>query len=152
MAEKKTYGLINEKGEEVGIYVGTVPRQAALKAANDGKTVIVLREKGTKKLHYFKGNRVLEPVSATAPAWIKASAAKNGGHVEARHYVEVAQEVLVEEEKLSFGGEHRPHERAGAIALFALALEEADLLEQAEPFPRALSVQLQRINYLLWSE
>lgn len=81
MAEKKTYGLINEKGEEVGIYVGTVPRQAALKAANDGKTAIVLREKGTKKLHYFKGNRVLEPVGATAPAWIKASAAKNGGKV-----------------------------------------------------------------------
>lgn len=81
MAEKKTFGLINEKGVEVGIYTGVVPRQAALKAANDGKTLIILREKGTKKLHYFKGNRVLVPVNATAPAWIKAKAEKNNGKV-----------------------------------------------------------------------
>jgi hypothetical protein len=81
MAEKKTFGLTNEKGEEVGIYTGTVPRAAALKAANDNKTVIILREKGTKRLHYFKGSRVMVPCPASAPKWIKESAAKHQGKI-----------------------------------------------------------------------
>lgn len=79
--EKKTFGLINEKGEEVGTYTGTVPRAAALKAANDGKTAIVLREKGTKRLHYFTGKRVEIACPANAPAWIKTAAAKKGNKI-----------------------------------------------------------------------
>ena len=33
------------------------PRQAALKAANRGHTDIKLRERGTKKVHVFTGER-----------------------------------------------------------------------------------------------
>lgn len=79
--EKKNFGLINEKGEETGTYSGAQPRDAALKAANRGVTNIVLREKGTKKLHYFKGKRELVPAPANAPEWIKKAAAQNKGKI-----------------------------------------------------------------------
>ena len=36
---------------------GKAPRQAALKAANRGHTDIKLRERGTKKVHIFTGER-----------------------------------------------------------------------------------------------
>lgn len=79
--EKRNFGLLNEKGEEIGIYSGVQPRDAALKAANKGITNIILREKGTKKLHYFKGERKLVPIPAAAPEWMKKAAAKNGGKI-----------------------------------------------------------------------
>jgi len=79
--EKKNFGLINEKGEEIGTYSGAQPRDAALKAANRGTAHIVLREKGTKKLHYFKGTRELVPAPANAPEWIKKAAAQNKGKI-----------------------------------------------------------------------
>ena len=79
--EKKNFGLIDENGNEIGTYSGAQPRDAALKAANRGTTSIVLREKGTKKLHYFKGKRSLVPAPANAPAWIKAAAARNKGKI-----------------------------------------------------------------------
>ena len=79
--EKKNFGLINEKGEEIGTYSGAQPRDAALKAANRGVTNIVLREKGTKKLHYFVGKRELVSVPKNAPAWIQDAAKKNKGKI-----------------------------------------------------------------------
>ncbi|OPY26213.1 MAG: Chromosomal protein MC1c [Methanocella sp. PtaU1.Bin125] len=79
--DKKNFGLINENGEEVGTYSGAQPRDAALKAANRGVTNIILREKGTKKLHYFKGKRELVPAPANAPEWIKKAAARNQGKI-----------------------------------------------------------------------
>lgn len=79
--DKKNFGLIDEKGEEVGTYCGAQPRDAALKAANRGVTNIVLREKGTKKLHYFKGKRELVKAPANAPDWINKAAAKNQGKI-----------------------------------------------------------------------
>ncbi|BAI61573.1 putative chromosomal protein MC1 [Methanocella paludicola SANAE] len=79
--EKKNFGLINEKGEEIGTYSGAQPRDAALKVANRGITSIVLREKGTKKLHYFQGKRELVSVPASAPAWIKEAAKDKGGKI-----------------------------------------------------------------------
>jgi hypothetical protein len=79
--EKKNFGLINEKGEEVGTYSGAQPRDAALKVANRGINHIVLREKGTKKLHYFQGKRELVSVPASAPAWIKEAAKERGGKI-----------------------------------------------------------------------
>ncbi len=79
--DKKNFGLIDENGEEVGTYCGAQPRDAALKAANRGVTNIVLREKGTKKLHYFKGKRELVAAPANAPDWIKKAAAKNQGKI-----------------------------------------------------------------------
>jgi len=79
--DKKNFGLINENGEEVGTYSGAQPRDAALKAANRGVTNIILREKGTKKIHYFKGKRELVPAPANAPDWIKKAASKNQGKI-----------------------------------------------------------------------
>lgn len=79
--DKKNFGLIDENGQEVGTYSGAQPRDAALKAANRGVTNIVLREKGTKKVHYFKGKRELVNAPANAPEWIKAAAAKNKGKI-----------------------------------------------------------------------
>lgn len=79
--EKKNFGLIDVKGNEIGIYEGAQPRDAALKIANNGVKDIVIREKGTKRLHYFKGERKLVPVAASAPEWLKKSAAQNNGKV-----------------------------------------------------------------------
>jgi hypothetical protein len=45
-------------------------RQAALKAANRGHTDIKLRERGTKKLHVFTGERVQVDKPKSAPAWM----------------------------------------------------------------------------------
>ena len=52
MAEKemRNFALRDEKGNEIGVFTGKAPRQAALKAANRGHTDIKLRERGTKKL------------------------------------------------------------------------------------------------------
>jgi hypothetical protein len=73
--------MINENGEEVGTYSGAQPRDAALKVANRGINNIVLREKGTKKLHYFKGKRELVSVPKSAPAWIKEAAKGKDGKI-----------------------------------------------------------------------
>jgi hypothetical protein len=78
---KKNFGLIDAEGNEVGIYSGAQPRDAALKAANKGIKDIVLREKGTKKLHYFKGERKLVPCPASAPQWMKDAAKSNNGKI-----------------------------------------------------------------------
>jgi hypothetical protein len=48
---------------------GKVPRQAALKAANQGHKDIKLRERG--KLHVFTGERVQVDKPKSAPAWVK---------------------------------------------------------------------------------
>ena len=44
-------------GNEIGVFTGKQPRQAALKAANRGHKDIRLRERGTKKAHMFAGER-----------------------------------------------------------------------------------------------
>jgi hypothetical protein len=78
---KKNFGLIDKNGIEVGIYSGAQPRDAALKVANKGIVDIVLREKGTKKLHYFKGERKLVACPESAPAWLKEQAKENNGKI-----------------------------------------------------------------------
>jgi len=80
-AAKKNFGLINENGEEIGNFTGTQPRDAALKVANQGFDKIVLREKGTLKLHYFVGKRELVSVPENAPAWIHEFAKNNEGKI-----------------------------------------------------------------------
>ena len=59
MAEKeaRNFALRDAKGNEEGVFTGRSPRQAALKAANRGVTDIRLRERGTKKVHIFTGER-----------------------------------------------------------------------------------------------
>ncbi|HPT36656.1 MAG TPA: non-histone chromosomal MC1 family protein [Methanothrix sp.] len=72
MAEKemRNFALRDEKGNEIGAFTGKAPRQAALKAANRGYTDIKLRERGTKKLHVFTGERVQVDKPKDGPAWM----------------------------------------------------------------------------------
>ena len=73
MAEKemRNFALRDENGNEIGVFTGESPRQAALKAANRGHTDIKLRERGTKKVHVFRGERVQVDKPKGAPAWMK---------------------------------------------------------------------------------
>lgn len=69
---KRYFVLLDDKGNELGIYTGRIPRQAALKAANKGYTKIILRERGTKKLHIYQGSRKQVPAPANRPKWMPA--------------------------------------------------------------------------------
>jgi hypothetical protein len=62
--------LRDEKGNEIGVFTGKSPRQAALKAANRGHKDIRLRERGTKKVHIFEGSRLQVNKPKSAPAWM----------------------------------------------------------------------------------
>ena len=72
MAEKemRNFALRDKDGNEIGVFTGKAPRQAALKAANRGHTDIRLRERGTKKVHIFTGERVQIKKPKDAPAWM----------------------------------------------------------------------------------
>ena len=74
MAEKemRNFALRDENGNEIGVFTGKAPRQAALKAANRGHTDIKLklREQGTKKVHVFTGDRVRVDKPKGGPAWM----------------------------------------------------------------------------------
>ena len=73
MAEKemRNFVLRDKDGNEIGVFTGKAPRQAALKAANRGHTDIKLRERGTKKVHVFTGERVQVDKPKGAPDWMK---------------------------------------------------------------------------------
>lgn len=71
--DKKSFTLIEMVGGEptaVGHYTGYQPRNAALKCATAGKTDIVLRESGTKRLHLFKGSKEQVDAPEGAPDWL----------------------------------------------------------------------------------
>ena len=70
MAEKRNYALRDAKGKEIGVFSGKQPRQAALKAANRGYKDIRLRERGTKKVHIFIGERKQVQKPKNAPSWM----------------------------------------------------------------------------------
>ena len=72
MVEKETrnFALRDKDGNEIGVFTGKQPRQAALKAANRGYTDIKLRERGTKKLHVFTGERKQVKKPKGAPVWM----------------------------------------------------------------------------------
>ncbi len=70
MADRKNFALRDREGNEIGVYTGINPRQAAMKVANRGYTDIRLRERGTKKVHIFVGERVQVGKPAEAPAWM----------------------------------------------------------------------------------
>jgi hypothetical protein len=74
MAEKemRNFALRDKDGNEIGVFTGKAPRQAALKVANRGYSDIKLRERGTKKVHVFTGERVQVEKPAGAPAWMPA--------------------------------------------------------------------------------
>ena len=72
----RNFVLRNEDGSESGVFTGKQPRQAALKAANRGKgtkknpEIIRLRERGTKKVHVFKGWREQVKAPENKPSWM----------------------------------------------------------------------------------
>ena len=68
--EMRNFALRDKDGNEMGFFTGKQPRQAALKAANRGHTNIKLRERGTKKVHVFTGERVQVDKPKGAPAWM----------------------------------------------------------------------------------
>jgi hypothetical protein len=68
--EMRNFALRDADGNEIGIFTGKAPRQAALKAANRGHTDIKLRERGTKKVHIFTGKRTEVKKPKGAPAWM----------------------------------------------------------------------------------
>ncbi len=76
MAETKNFVLISKNGTETSVFTGKQPRQAALKAANriggtKSKPVeIRLRERGTKKIHIFKGWKEIVSAPKNKPAWM----------------------------------------------------------------------------------
>jgi hypothetical protein len=70
--EMRNFALRDKDGNEVGVFTGKQPRQAALKAANRGYTDIKLRERGTKKVHVFTGKRNQVKKPKSAPAWMPA--------------------------------------------------------------------------------
>lgn len=70
MSEKRFFVLRDTKGVESAVYSGRSPRQAALKAANAGLAEIKLRERGTKKIHIFKGSRKQIAKPEGAPEWM----------------------------------------------------------------------------------
>lgn len=75
MARKKggkRYFALRKGSKEVAVFSGKQPRQAALKAANRGHTDIVLRERGTKKLHIFAGSRNKVKAPRNKPSWMGA--------------------------------------------------------------------------------
>ena len=76
MSEIKNFILREKNGEEDGVFTGRQPRQAALKAANriggskSSPVEIRLRERGTKKIHIFKGWKEMIPAPKNKPAWM----------------------------------------------------------------------------------
>ena len=76
ISDLRNFILHHEDGTEKGLFTGKQPRQAALKAANRGigtkskPEIIHLRERGTKKMHVFKGWREKVKAPENRPSWM----------------------------------------------------------------------------------
>jgi len=76
ISDTRNFVLRDEEGNEHGVFTGKQPRQAALKAANKGNgtkknpEIIRLRERGTKKIHVFKGWKEVVKAPENKPAWM----------------------------------------------------------------------------------
>ena len=72
----RSFVLRGKNGKETGVFSGSQPRQAALKAANRSKGTkanpveIRLRERGSKKIHIFKGWKEIVTAPRNKPAWM----------------------------------------------------------------------------------
>jgi hypothetical protein len=80
--EPRNFVLRDEEGYEHGVFTGKQPRQAALKAANRGNgtkkkpEIIKLRERGTKKVHVFKGWKEIVKAPENRPTWMPEKISK----------------------------------------------------------------------------
>lgn len=78
MSEIRNFVIVNPDGTESGSYTGRTPRQAALKAIKatnaplNTPTTIKLRERGTNKVHVFRGHISIETAPENRPKWIPA--------------------------------------------------------------------------------
>ena len=83
MGEKKYFVLMKNNEDTSQVFASRQPRGAALKAATRGHTDIRLRERGTKRVHVFKGSQTMVDKPANGPAWLpdkikKANVSKQG--------------------------------------------------------------------------
>ena len=84
MSDGKKYFVLMKGGEDTSqVFASKQPRGAALKAATRGHTDIRLRERGTKRVHVFKGSISQVDKHANGPAWLpdkikKANVKKQG--------------------------------------------------------------------------
>lgn len=83
MAEKKYFVLQDQQGDTATVFCSRQARGAALKAAARGFTEIKLRERGTSRVHVFKGWREQVAAGAGSPKWLgdqvwKANVKKQG--------------------------------------------------------------------------
>jgi len=70
MSDKK-YFVLQENGQDTGtVFASRQPRGAALKAATRNFTDIRLRERGTNRVHVFKGERKQVDAPKGAPSWL----------------------------------------------------------------------------------
>ena len=70
MADKK-YFVLMEGGEDTStVFNSRQARGAALKAASRGHTAIKLRERGTNRVHVFKGWREQVAAPKNGPNWL----------------------------------------------------------------------------------
>lgn len=70
MGEKKYFVLMSGGKDTSQVFASRQPRGAALKAATRGSTSIRLRERGTKRVHCFKGWVDVVDKPANGPAWL----------------------------------------------------------------------------------
>lgn len=84
MAKRKSslryFVLCDSRGKESGVYTGRSPRQAALKVANCDIRDIRLRERGTKKIHIYRGTRTKIAAPENRPEWMPAEVWKPNVH------------------------------------------------------------------------
>ncbi len=79
MAKIRNFVLREKNGNETGVFTGNQPRQAALKAANRSRGTkskpveLRLRERGTKKIHIYKGWKENVPAPKNKPKWMPAT-------------------------------------------------------------------------------
>ena len=70
MADKKYFVLQADGKDSNIVFASRQPRGAALKAASRGHTTISLRERGTNRVHNFKGWREQVEAPSGAPSWL----------------------------------------------------------------------------------
>ena len=71
MADGKKYFVLRSGGKDTNqVFSSRQPRGAALKAAARGEKDIQLRERGTKRVHVFKGWREQVAAPKNSPSWL----------------------------------------------------------------------------------
>jgi len=70
LSSKKYFILLVGSHDTTQVFANKQPRGAALKAASRGVKDIRLRERGTKRVHVFEGQRDYVDKPANGPSWL----------------------------------------------------------------------------------